>query len=61
MMEGPRHQHLHQEWQEPLEKQGAGVLLFYCLGSPVQSVKRKGTIDYYRSDLNILVWNTVAR
>ena len=20
MMEGPRHQHLHQEWQEPLEE-----------------------------------------
>jgi len=24
-MEGPRHQHLHQEWQEPLEEQGARV------------------------------------
>ena len=22
MMEGPRHQHLHQEWQEPLEELG---------------------------------------
>ena len=22
MMEGPRHQHLHQEWQEPLEEPG---------------------------------------
>ena len=22
MMEGPRHQHLHQEWQEPLEERG---------------------------------------
>jgi len=22
MMEGPRHQHLHQEWQEPFEEQG---------------------------------------
>ena len=22
-MEGPRHQHLHQEWQEPLEERGA--------------------------------------
>ena len=24
MMEGPRHQHLHQEWQEPLEEPGCG-------------------------------------
>jgi len=23
MMEGPRHQHLHQEWQEPLEEPAA--------------------------------------
>ena len=23
MMEGPRHQHLHQEWQEPLEEPSA--------------------------------------
>ena len=23
MMEGPRHKHLHQEWQEPLEELGA--------------------------------------
>ena len=22
MKEGPRHQHLHQEWQEPLEERG---------------------------------------
>jgi len=25
MMEGARHQHLHQEWQEPLEEQNIGV------------------------------------
>jgi len=30
MMEGPRHQHLHQEWQEPLEEPGiwdSGMML----------------------------------
>ena len=26
-MEGPRHQHLHQEWQEPLEERGLGLLI----------------------------------
>ena len=24
MMEGPRHQHLHQKWQEPLEERWGG-------------------------------------
>jgi len=28
MMEGPRHQHLHQEWQEPLEEQGLPALAY---------------------------------
>ena len=35
MMEGPRHQHLHQEWQEPLEERSA------CRGLPV-ALQRRG-------------------
>jgi len=28
MMEGPRHQHLHQEWQEPLEERDLDLVPF---------------------------------
>ena len=31
MMEGPRHQHLHQEWQEPLEEPGSSLRRVYNL------------------------------
>ena len=29
-MEGPHHQHLHQEWQEPLEDKGCGAEQVCC-------------------------------
>ena len=33
MMEGPRHQHLHQEWQEPLEEHNGGQVLIFVVGA----------------------------
>jgi len=37
MMEGPRHQHLHQEWQEPLEE-------LAVLGGQSQHEERRGVL-----------------
>ena len=39
MMEGPRHQHLHQEWQEPLEER---ILLMksYRLAAKISTASR---------------------
>ena len=36
MMEGPRHQHLHQEWQEPLEEPGGVRLQANELAAAIQ-------------------------
>ena len=45
MMEGPRHQHLHQEWQEPLEERLHGFHLKLtpesnrCSRAPVKEIE----------------------
>ena len=35
-MEGPRHKHLHQDWQEPLEE--LGFILLFCVTAATSSI-----------------------
>ena len=52
MMEGPRHQHLHQEWQEPPEEPG--------YGSHARSWRANRDVDVRRWFLGVLFGGALA-
>ena len=56
-MEGPRHQHLHQEWQEPLEELFVQTAGDYTSGIGTYALQMHSNVDWWLSNIEYRISN----